>query len=361
MLLNIVFMVAGLVVLTMGADLLVRGASRLALTFGISPLVVGLTIVAFGTSAPELAVSCMSAYSGASDIAVANVVGSNIFNVLFILGVSALVAPLVISQQIVRMDLPIMLGVSILLYCLSLDGKLSLWDSAMLFTIIVAYTVFLIVESRRESKAEVLAEYDAEMADITQGNGGNLFMNIVLISAGLAMLVFGSKYFVDGAIEIARFLGVSEVIIGLTIIAAGTSLPELATSVVAAFKGERDIAIGNVVGSNIFNICSVLGLSGLISMGTLTTASSMINVDIPVMIGVALLCLPLFRAGFILTRANGALFVALYVFYVIYLIWQQQQAPALAYLKVVTFNAVLPALIMGSVVYVVNALRKEST
>ncbi len=360
MLINIVYMLAGLVVLTLGADVLVRGASRLALALGISPLVVGLTIVAFGTSAPEMAVSIISAFNGSNDIAVANVVGSNIFNVLFILGISAMVAPLVVHQQLVRMDVPIMLGTSLLLYSLSLDGKLGMWDSGLLFALVVAYTVFLIVESRREKKADVLGEYDAAMEDITNGKKGTLPIDLMLIVVGLVMLVFGSKYFVDAAIDVARLLGVSEVIIGLTIIAAGTSLPELATSVIAAWKGERDIAIGNVVGSNIFNICAVLGLSGMVSLGTLTVSPGMMLVDIPFMIGVALLCLPFFRADYTLTRANGALFLGIYVIYLLYLIWQQQHAQALPTLQTVSFSVLLPALIIGSVVYVVAALRQES-
>lgn len=359
MLEQIAYIAAGLAILVFGADWLVKGASRLALTAGISPLVVGLTIVAFGTSAPEMAVSVTSAYSGASDIAVANVVGSNIFNVLFILGVSALVAPLIVHQQLVRMDVPIMIGVSVLLLVLAADGGLGLWDSILLASLIVAYTLFLIVESRRESSAAVIAEYEGEVADASGGDKGSLLANLGFIVAGLAALIYGSGLLVDGAISIAKMLGVSEVIIGLTIVAAGTSLPELATSTVAAFKGERDIAIGNVVGSNIFNICSVLGFSGLASLGGLTVAPGMIGFDIPLMIGVALICLPFFRSGYEVTRANGAVFLGCYVLYVTWLVLRETGSPLLGAYTSILAGLVIPALIVGTVLVAVRALRDE--
>jgi len=359
MLEHIGLMAAGLAILVFGADWLVKGASRLAIAAGIAPLVVGLTIVAFGTSAPEMAVSVSAAFSGANDMAVANVVGSNLFNVLFILGVAALVAPLVVHQQLVRMDVPIMIGVSVLLLVLAADGSLGLWDSTLLAALIVAYTIFLIVESRREKSAEVLAEYQEEVTDASGGESGSMPMNLLLIVVGLAGLVYGSQLMVEGAINLARALGVSDVIIGLTIVAAGTSLPELATSVVAAFKGERDIAIGNVVGSNIFNICSVLGFSGLASGGALTVAPAMISIDIPLMIAVAMVCLPFFRSGYTLTRANGAVFLASYVLYVVYLILKETQDPALQTYSDVLLGLVVPAIIIGTIIVAVLALRNE--
>lgn len=362
MLENIGLMAAGLAILVFGADWLVKGASRLALTFGISPLVVGLTVVAFGTSAPELAVSVSAAYSGASNLAVANVVGSNLFNVLFILGASALIAPLVVHQQLVRMDVPIMIGMSLLLLVLASDGGLNLWDSALLTALIISYTVFLIVESRREKSPEVLAEYADEVADASGGAtaSGSVLLNAGLIIIGLAALVFGSDLLVTGAINFAKILGVSDVIIGLTIVAAGTSLPELATSIVAAIKGERDIAIGNVIGSNIFNISSVLGFSGLVSGGALTVAPAMIAIDIPLMIAVALVCLPFFRAGYTLTRANGAVLLGSYVLYVIYLVLKETQSPVLDSFSTVLISLIVPAIIIGTVVVSVRSLRAES-
>lgn len=371
MLEHIGFMAAGLAILVFGADWLVKGASRLALGAGVAPLVIGLTVVAFGTSAPELAVSVAAAYSSANDIAVANVVGSNIFNVLFILGISALVAPLIVHQQLVRMDVPIMIGVSVLLLVLAADGVLGWWDGTLLTALIFAYTAFLIFEARREKKPEILAEYAGSVADAAGDVAGDvagksadsgksaLPMHLLFIVAGLVALVFGSQLLVDGAIGFARILGVNEVIIGLTIVAAGTSLPELATSVVAAIKGERDIAIGNIVGSNIFNICSVLGISSLVSGGALTVAPTLFTSDIPLMIGVALICLPLFRAGYILTRTNGAVFLGAYVLYVVYLVLKETQNPMLDMFSAALFNVVIPMMIIGTVMASVLTLRGE--
>lgn len=252
----------GLGLLVLGAESLVRGASRLAASVGVSPLVIGLTVVAFGTSAPEMAVSISSSLAGHADVAVGNVVGSNIFNVLFILGVSALLVPLVVSQQLVRFDVPLMLGISVVLWLLSLDHRIGMVDGALLFGGIILYTWWAIRTSRRESRL-VEQEYAAEFGERDRSLGRIAF-DVFRVALGLALLVTGSNWFVDGAIEIAEAFGVSDLVIGLTLIAAGTSMPELATSVVAGLRGERDIAVGNIVG-NIFNILAVLGMSGLVA------------------------------------------------------------------------------------------------
>ncbi|HAU57644.1 MAG TPA: sodium:calcium antiporter, partial [Comamonadaceae bacterium] len=245
---------AGLAALVVGADILVRGASRLALSFGISPLVVGLTIVAFGTSAPEVAVSAGAVLNGQTGLAMGNVVGSNIFNVLFILGLSALIAPLVVHVQLIRQEVPILIGASLLLLILSLDGRISLLDGGLFFGLLLAYTVFLVVQSRRETQA-AQAEFDAELHAPPAGAwDARLPVQIALIVAGLGLLVLGSDWLVTSAGAFAQALGGSDLVIGLTIVAAGTSMPEVATSVAAALKGERDIAVGNVVGSSTFNI-----------------------------------------------------------------------------------------------------------
>ena len=307
----------GLIFLVLGAELLVRGASRLAAAVGISPLVVGLTVVAFGTSAPELAVSVQSALAGQADLALGNVVGSNIFNVLFILGFSALITPLVVSQQLVRLDVPLMIGISVLLLLLALDGTIGRLEGALLFGAIVGYTGFLIRKSRRESGGVAAG---AEMAGDAQAQPGSWVRNVGLVVGGLALLVLGSRWLVSGAIEIATALGVSELVIGLTIVAAGTSLPEVATSVLASIRGERDIAVGNVVGSNIFNILAVLGLSSLVAPHGVEVARSALAFDIPVMIAAAVACLPIFFSGYLIARWEGALFVGYYVAYTVYLV-----------------------------------------
>ena len=313
----ILMLVLGLAVLTVGAELLVRGASRLALALGISPLVVGLTVVAFGTSAPELVVSVQSALSGKTDVALGNVVGSNIFNVLFILGVSAVIVPLRVSQQLIRMDVPLMIAASVLVLVMALDGSTGPLDGLLLTLGLLAYTWLAIVTSRKE-RAGIQAEYNAEFGveEKTQGLRQGL-INLVLVIGGLGLLVLGSHWFITSAIVIARELGISELVIGLTIVAAGTSMPEVATSIMAAVRGERDIAVGNVVGSNIFNMLGVLGLSSLVSAEGVRVSEAALRLDLPVMVAVAVACLPVFYVGHVISRWNGALFLSYYVAYTV--------------------------------------------
>jgi cation:H+ antiporter len=358
---NVLLFLAGLAALVVGATLLVRGASKLALSFGISPLVVGLTIVAFGTSAPEVAVSVGAALDGKTDIAIGNVVGSNIFNVLFILGMCALITPLVVNIQLIRQEVPIMIGASLLLLALGLDGKLSFWDGAFLFALLVAYTVFLVVQSRRESKA-AQDEYAQENKPATAGAWDEkLPAQIALIVAGLAALVFGSEWLVNASIAFAKQLGVSDLVIGLTIVAAGTSMPEVATSITAAIKGERDIAVGNVVGSNTFNILGCLGVSGLVAgdLG-LAMAPSLLAFDIWVMLAVALACLPVFMTGREIARWEGGVFVLYYVAYVAYLILASQQHDALGAFSTVMMSFVVPITVITLVVVMLKKPAQPS-
>ncbi|MFA7388584.1 MAG: calcium/sodium antiporter, partial [Thiohalobacteraceae bacterium] len=311
--------------------------------------IIGLTVVAFGTSAPEMAVSVRSAWSGGTgaDIAIGNVVGSNIFNVLFILGVSALVAPLIVSQRLVRIEVPLMIGVSILMLLLALDGKVGRLDGALLFAGILAYTVFAIVQGRKENKA-VADEYAGEFSAHARTKVGFL-VDLGYVVGGLVLLVLGAHWLVDAAVSIARAFGVSELVIGLTIVAAGTSLPEVATSVMAAIKGERDIAVGNVVGSNLFNILSVLGLAALVAPDGINVAASALSFDIPVMIAVAVACLPIFFTGYAIARWEGMLFLAYYVIYVLFLIAAAAAYPELKTLTngLLTFIVPLTLITLG--------------
>ena len=343
---------AGLAGLVLGANLLVRGASKLALSFGISPLVVGLTIVAFGTSAPEVAVSVGAVLDGKTDLAAGNVVGSNIFNVLLILGLSALITPLVVNSQLIRQEVPIMLGVSLLLLAVGLDGRISLFDAALFTTLMVAYTVFLIVQSRREG-AQAADDDEVPKLD-AQAWDARLPAQLGLIAVGLVGLVLGSEGLVTASVAFAKQLGVSDVVIGLTIVAAGTSMPEVATSITAALKGQRDIAVGNVVGSNTFNILGCLGLSGLAGAATGSTGlvlpPSLLSFDIWVMLAVALACLPVFFTGREIARWEGGLFVAYYVAYVAYLILAAQQHDALPYFSQAMLGFVLPLTVVTLVV-----------
>lgn len=317
---NLVLLAVGLLLLTAGAEALVRGASQTAARLGIPSLIIGLTVVAFGTSAPEFAVSIGSALSGEGDIAVGNVVGSNIFNVLFILGLSALIVPLAIASQLIRMDVPLMIGASVLVLLFALDGWIGRADGLVLFIGLLLYTGFQIRQGRRERQNARAAE---------RPTAGRWWIDLLLVAGGLALLVAGARMLVASAVAIAQSLGVSELLIGLTIVAAGTSLPEVATSVVASVRGQRDIAVGNVVGSNVFNLLGVLGLSAVVAPEGIAVAPEALQFDLPVMIAVALACLPIFVTGREIARWEGGLFLAYYVAYTAYLLLAASRHAAL--------------------------------
>lgn len=317
----VIFMlVLGLVVLTAGAELLVRSASKLATAAGISPLVVGLTVVAFGTSAPELVVSIRSTLAGQPDLALGNVVGSNILNVLLILGISALIVPLQVSQQLIRFDVPLMVAVSILVMVFAYDGRIGRIDGLLLVTGLVSYLLWTVIKGRSDASAVALADEGASGIEKTGSTAGGILLNIVLLVVGLFLLLLGARWFIDSAVAIAQALGVPELVIGLTIVAVGTSLPEVATSVMAAIRGERDIAVGNVVGSNLLNILSVLGITSLISATGVAVSEEAFRVDIPVMIAVAVACLPIFFTGHMIARWEGGLFFAYYCAYTAFIV-----------------------------------------
>lgn len=357
-LLTVVSFLGGLACLILGADWLVRGASRLAAKVGISPLVVGLTVIAFGTSAPEMAVSVQSSLAGQADIAVGNVVGSNIFNILLILGISAAITPLILQQQLIQLDVPLMIGVSFLVYFMSLDGVIGRLEAGLLFLGVVVYTVFLIIQSRREKNREVKQEYEQEYASKGETGWRSWVVNIGLVVVGLGLLVYGSDLLVDSAVSIVRWLGLSELIIGLTIVAAGTSMPEVAASIAAAIKGERDIAVGNVIGSNLFNLLAVLGLSGLASPLGLPVSSSAIAFDIPVMLAVAIATLPIFFTGRRIDRWEGWLFLGYYAAYTAYLILAAAQHAALSTFNLVMVWFVAPLTLLTLIVSMFLDLQK---
>ncbi len=355
----IVLLVAGLVILIVGAEALVRGASRLAAALGISPLVIGLTVVAFGTSSPEMAVSVQAAIAGQGDIALGNVVGSNIFNVLFILGISALITPLIVAQQLVRLDVPIMIGMSFLVWLMALNGYLGRWEGMLLFAGIIVYTVFLIWQSRRESKA-VQEEYATEYGERETRTWQHTALNVLLAVGGLALLILGARWLVDGATQLARFFGVSDLIIGLTIVAAGTSLPEVAASIVAALRGERDIAVGNVVGSNIFNLLAVLGLAGIVAPGEgLAVAPGVLAIDLPFMVAVAVACLPIFFTGGTVVRWEGVVFLGYYVAYTVYLVLTASEHPNLTEYQTFLLIFIVPLTVLSIGVSLFQEMRRR--
>mgnify|MGYP003591010087 FL=1 len=352
MLEQVLMFVLGLVVLVVGADVMVRGASRLAVSFGVSPLVVGLTVVAFGTSAPEMAVSVGSALAGTPDLAIGNVVGSNIANVLLILGISALITPLLVDEQIIRQEIPIMIGASALLVVMALDGNIGLLESIVLFALVIAYTVFLVIQSRRASKA-VQDEFETGIPTSTWDS--HWAVQIGLIAAGLAMLVVGADWLVDAAVAFARAFGVSDLVIGLTVVAVGTSMPEIATSIVAAMRGQRDIAVGNVVGSNVFNILAVLGAAGIASGAGLPVSEAARNFDLWVMLAVAFACLPIMITGREIARWEGVVFLAYYAAYTAWLVLQAQQHASVPAFSGIMLGYVMPLTVITIVVSIVRS------
>lgn len=299
---------AGIVLLYFGAEGLVRGSSNLAIRAGIPPLVVGLTVVAFGTSAPELTVSVSAALQNKGVVALGNVVGSNIVNIAVILGLSAVICPLAIHIDLLKRDIPLMIGATVVTCGLFALGVFSRISGLFLLALLVGYIVFTIIAARRDKDAAY---------EIPESPNNPAWLDVVFLVVGLGLLVYGANLFVTGAINVAREFGVSEAVIGLTIVAIGTSLPELATSVVAALKKQTDIAVGNVVGSNIFNLLCILGVTAVIK--PLPTAG-ISWVDIGIMLGVAVLLLPLAFTQKKIARWEGVVFLLVYVGY-LYWLW----------------------------------------
>lgn len=313
MITTLLILILGLALLYFGAEGLVRGSSSLALRLGVGPLLVGLTVVAFGTSTPELVVSLKAAYLGQGDISVGNVVGSNICNIGLILGFSALIIPIKVASQIVRVDTPIMIGVTALAMALLYDGALSRVEGIILFILLIAYVVFSIRLAKQQASDPLAGEFTEEIRVSKKG----VWLDIAFIVGGLVMLVFGARFLVEAAIDIAKAAGLSEAVIGLTIVAVGTSLPEFATSLVAALKKEADIAVGNVVGSNIFNILGILGISSAV---TPLSSSGITAIDLGVMAAFAVILWIFSRTGYRITRGEGFFLLAAYIAYVIWLV-----------------------------------------
>jgi cation:H+ antiporter len=350
MAIHALWLALGFAVLTCGAELLVRGAAGIAAALRISPLVIGLTVVAFATSAPELAVAIGAALEGRPDLAIGNVVGSNIFNVLAILGVSALVAPLVVDRQLIRLDVPIMIAASVLVWLLCAGGVLGRAEGALLFVLPLAYIGWLVRQSRRENAANGADDPDAPPP--------RLGRDLVLAAAGLALLVLGARWLVAGASGIATALGVSELVIGLTIVAAGTSLPELATSLLASLRGQRGIAVGNVIGSNLFNLLGVLGLTAMVAPGGIPVARAALAVDIPIMVAVAVACFPIFFTRLV-SRHEGATFLLLYVLYGAWLVLDARHHHLEDEFTAVILYGVLPATALVIAIAIRDGLHRR--
>ena len=351
---TLLLFIGGLLALILGAEVLVQGASKIAARLGVSPLIIGLTVVAFGTSTPELAISVNGAMTAQANIALGNVIGSNIFNVLFILGLSAIIIPLYVSKQLIRFDVPLMIGLSLGVLVLSLDQMLNRFDGLLLVACLIIYFAVLAVMSLRNRPEENGAEQTPQ-EEQPSGDTPNWLLNIALIVVGLALLVLGSRWFVNSTVQFASYLGVSELVIGLTIVAAGTSMPEVVTSIIAAIRGERDIAVGNVVGSNIFNILGVLGISAIAAPSGIPVSEALIGFDIPLMIVVAVACLPIFFTGGMINRWEGALFLGYYIAYTLFLVLNATQHDLLPIFNDIMLYFVVPL----SVVTILVVLYQE--
>nr|WP_315403964.1 calcium/sodium antiporter [uncultured Pseudomonas sp.] len=346
-------MALGLLLLITGAELLVRAALRLAASLQVRPLIIGLSLVAFGSSAPQLTVSLQAAYTGAPDVAVGSVIGSNIFNVLVTLGLAALIIPLRVSRQLVRLDIPLMIGASLLVYLLALDERIGRLEGALLLLGLVAYLAILWHQSRHHART-----YPAP-GPRPQRGVGFWFGTLALMLTGLGLLSLAGHLLLEAAVEVAVDLGLSERVIGLTVVAVCTSLPELATSLIAALRGEREIAVGNVIGSNLFNLLAVLGLTALVAPVPLSISPNALAFDLPVMLGVAVLTLPVFYSGYRVTRAEGLVFLCLYLAYGLHVVAFTTGMPLANRLEQLMLLYVLPTLAVVLMYTTVRAWHRQ--
>ncbi|MDD2049004.1 calcium/sodium antiporter [Pseudomonas putida] len=331
-------MAFGLLLLIAGAELLVRSALRVASSLQVRPLIIGLSLVAFGSSAPQLTVSLQAAYTGAPDVAVGSVIGSNIFNILVTLGLAALIIPLRVSRQLVRLDIPVMIGASLLVYLLALNELLGRLEGALLLLGLLAYLAILWHQSRHHART-----FPAPGPRPQQG-AGFWITSLLLMLTGLGLLSAAGHLLLEAAVEVASDLGLSERVIGLTVVAVCTSLPELATSLIAALRGEREIAVGNVIGSNLFNLLAVLGLTAVVAPEPLSISPNALDFDLPVMLGVAALSLPVFYSGYRVTRAEGLVFLGLYLAYGLHVVAFTTGMPLATRLEKLMLFYALPAL-----------------
>ena len=341
--------VAGFILLIAGAEFLVRGASHLARRFGVSPLVVGLTVVSFGTSAPELAVSVSGSLTGEADVAVGNIVGSNVMNVLLILGLAAVITPLLVRDRLVRFDVPLLIGVSLAAWLMSADGVIGRVEGTILVSALLLYLLSLLFGARGE-KTSPSEQADVEPTGSVPGNFG-------LVILGLLGLTLGARWLVEGAVATAEWVGLSKLVIGLTVVAIGTSLPEIATSVLAAYRGERDVAVGNVVGSNLFNLMFVLGLTAVLPPAGVTVSPAAFVFDLPVMVASAVVLLPILFTGGRISRREGALLLGYFVAYMAYLLLAANEHAAAKPFSWAVLAFAVPLTVIGLTMTVIASAR----
>lgn len=339
-----------MLLLIVGAELLVRAAVRLVAHLKVRPLIIGLTIVAFGSSAPQMTVSLQATLAHNTDIAVGSVIGSSIFNILVILGLSALIRPLRVSRQLVRLDIPLLIGASALVFALAWNETLTPLDGIVLLAALVLYLGLLLRQSRHTPHAPAVPHPPPRTP---------WMRSALLILMGLVALIGAGHLLLDAAVDLASELGLSERVIGLTVVAISTSLPQLATSLLAALRGQRDIAVGNVIGGNLFNLLGVLGFTALVAPSPLSVSPNALDFDLPVLLGVTLLCLPVFYSGYRVTRAEGLLFLALYLAYGLHVASFTTGMPLAGKLEHLMLFYVLPALLAFLLFTSVRAWRRQ--
>lgn len=327
MLINAVWFVAGVIALVFGAEVMVRGSANMATRLGIRPIVVGLTVVSIGTSMPELAVGVVSAAEGSGALAVGTIAGTNVVNLMLILGLSALVRPLAIEMRTLHLELPVMAAAAVLFWALAANGELSRLDGVALAVGAIVYTVVVVRASRRESH-QVAAEFalaysEDTIPDSKPPDDRHIARSVGMTLGGIVIVLVGAEWLVDAAVAMARGFRVSDALIGLTIVAIGTSAPEIVTTVVSTLRGERDIGVGNLLGSTIYNILLVLGVTCLVPAHGLALPPALVQVDIPVMVAATLVCIPIFIHGRKVHRVEGGTMVTAYLVYLMFLLAAQ--------------------------------------
>ncbi|MFZ5980651.1 MAG: calcium/sodium antiporter [Candidatus Zixiibacteriota bacterium] len=350
------FLIIGLIALLVGADQLVRSATKIALFFGLSPLVIGLTVVAFGTSAPEVAVALSGSLNSHTDLGFGNVIGSNIFNLLFILGLMTVFTPLRIERNVVRIDMPLLIIVSAGFLALALDSRLSKIDGVILLLALVLFTVFTLRRGKMDKK-EIEQDLRGRWKAISRGA---LAIQFIILPLSVILLGRGSDWVVEGSTALARGMGIDEFVVGLTVVAVGTSLPELVTSLLALMHDRRDMAVGNIVGSNIFNILGVVPVMALVSSnGVIITQSSM-SMDLPVLLASVVLCFPIFFSGYRISRWEGVFFLLFYLVYMVFFAIDNDPNSLFGtYMRILMIYVVPPVFLVY--VFVVLRLRKKRT
>lgn len=348
MLVTFSFFIIGVIALIVGAKLLVLGASQLASLLKISPLIIGLTIVAFGTSTPEITVCALGAWRGEGELVIGNVLGSNILNILLVLGLCATIAPLYVKKQIIRLEIPLMIGASVFFWLLGATGTIGRWKGIILFAAIITYLLFVFRLSKNKSDSGK-----------STSDHPSFWRQLAWVFLGLLLLAIGSDLLIKNAVKLARQLKISELFIGLTIVAVGTSLPEIATSIVAVLRRKYDLVVGNLIGSNLFNLLAGMGIAGMVAPDPIVVPPASITFDFPIMVATSIACLPIFLTGHRISRWEGIVFLFFYSLYITYLILFAVSYPLLSLFTIAFFFFILPLTVITLLISIFRHFHKS--